>query len=88
MRRLPALAVLLLAACTTGRPPPPPAEDTCGGADLQGLVGQSAAVLETMRFSQPLRVVRPGIAVTMDYRGDRLNIEVDAAELIVRVTCG
>lgn len=92
MRRLIlALPVLALAACieeTPVTPPPMPPENACGAADLQTLVGQPASVLETMRFSQPMRVIRPGMAVTMDYRADRLNIELDAAERIIRVTCG
>ena len=35
-----------------------------------------------------VRVIKPGQAVTMDYRGDRLNVEVDAHNAIVRITCG
>ena len=35
-----------------------------------------------------VRVIRPGMAVTMDYRAGRLNIEVDKAGRIVKVHCG
>lgn len=35
-----------------------------------------------------VRVIRPGMAVTMDYRGDRLNLVVDRNERIVRAHCG
>ena len=63
-------------------------ENACGADDLQGLVGQKASVLETMRFSQVVRVIRPGMAVTMDFSAERLNIEVDEAEVISRVSCG
>jgi peptidase inhibitor I78 family protein len=35
-----------------------------------------------------VRVIKPGQAVTMDYRGDRLNVEVDDHDAIVRITCG
>ena len=35
-----------------------------------------------------VRVIRPGMAVTMDYRGDRLNIVVDRNGRIVRAHCG
>lgn len=86
------LPLLALAACTMETtpvtPPPMPPENACGAADLQTLVGQPASVLDTMRFAQPVRVIRPGMAVTMDYRADRLNIEIDKAERIIRVTCG
>ena len=35
-----------------------------------------------------VRVIRPGMAVTMDYRPGRLNIELDEAGRIVRFRCG
>ena len=67
---------------------PPVMGGDCGAADLQYLMGQKARVLTTMRFSQPLRVLKPGMAVTMDYAPNRLNIELDAADTIIRVACG
>jgi hypothetical protein len=78
-------ATLALAACVPQTPPPDP---DCGAADLQTLVGQPASMLDTMKFSQAVRVIRPGMAVTMDYVAERLNIETDAASRITRVTCG
>lgn len=38
--------------------------------------------------ARTVRVIRPGMAVTMDYREDRLNIEVDDAGRIERLHCG
>ncbi|MGK9233764.1 hypothetical protein KXS07_19680 [Inquilinus limosus] len=35
-----------------------------------------------------LRVVRPGEAVTMDYRADRLTVEVDGQGKILRASIG
>jgi hypothetical protein len=61
---------------------------SCGADGLQGLVGQPAAVLQTIRFGQVVRVIRPGMAVTMDYVPERLNIDIDAAEVISGVRCG
>jgi hypothetical protein len=82
-------AVTLVAACTPeGTPPQDPTTPTCGAGALQGLVGQPAAVLETMKFAGPVRILRPGMAVTMDYSAARLNIVIDAAERIERVECG
>jgi hypothetical protein len=83
------IALALLAGCVE-QPPPAgfPPQNACGAEALQGLVGQSARVLETMRFSQDVRVLQPGTAVTMDFSPTRLNIEIDAAERIVRVFCG
>jgi hypothetical protein len=68
--------------------PPTPPVGSCGADALQALVGQPAAVLETMRFGQVVRVIHPGMAVTMDYSPDRLNVEVDADKVIRRVSCG
>lgn len=94
LRRILLLLPLALAACVeTGPTQPGPVIDpmpvnACGALDLQFLVGERASVLETMRFSQQVRVIRPGQAVTMDYSPARLNIEVNGAERISRVTCG
>lgn len=83
-------APLLLSACVTGPAPVPP-EDTlssCGADDLQYLVGRPGVVLDGMRFSQDVRVIQPGMAVTMDYNPARLNIWLDRRDVIERVTCG
>jgi hypothetical protein len=83
-------AVLLLAACVPEVPPvtSPDPNDVCGASALQGLVGQPASVLDGMRFSRETRIIRPDTAVTMDFRENRLNIEIDRAEKISRVACG
>jgi hypothetical protein len=81
------LIVGVMAGCLPVMPVSTPVGD-CGAAALQGLVGQSAGVLEGMRFGQPVRIIRPGMVVTMDYSESRLNIEIDGAEVIVRVKCG
>lgn len=44
----------------------------------QALIGASASAV---------RVIRPGDLVTLDYRTDRLNIELDAVGRVVAVTC-
>ena len=82
-------ALGLLVACLPIEPDASAGPDlaTCGADALQGLVGQPASVLQTMRFGQETRIIRPGMAVTMDYRPDRLNIEIDRSERIVRVHC-
>lgn len=91
---LPRYAALLFAvvmtACVPSAPAPQPPiadADACGATPLQGLVGQPATVLETMKFAQPVRILRPGMAVTMDFRADRLNIAVDERGRIERVYC-
>lgn len=88
----PACALMLaLVACTpAGAPPvdPLPNVESCGAEGLQQLLGQPEAVLATLRFSTVLRVIRPGMAVTMDYSPSRLNIEIDATGRISRISCG
>jgi len=86
-----ALPMLLIGCGPEPEPPvtnPAPLEDACGASGLQELVGGSAKKLEVMRFAKTVRIIRPGMAVTMDYSAERLNIEVNAAEVITRVTCG
>lgn len=87
-----AMAAVLLLGCVpqSGSPPaePLPVEDACGAAGLQGLVGQSEEALATLSLAAPARVIRPGMAVTMDYRAERLNIELDSQGRIIRIFCG
>ena len=81
---------LMLAACQLEAPDPPalPPAESCGAEALSDLVGRPASVLEAMKFAAPTRILRPGMAVTMDYAPGRLNIEIDAQEVIVRLFCG
>lgn len=85
MRRFALLLPFTFAACVEQTAPP---AGTCGAAALQDLVGQSETVLQTMKFGTPVRIIYPGMAVTMDYSADRLNIEINEAGKIFRVVCG
>lgn len=93
----------LMLACTAGlaacapmeRPATPPASPAEGGAcnadAAQPFVGKPAASAEQARAAsgaRAARLIRPGQAVTMDYRPDRLNVELDASDIIVRISCG
>ena len=88
------ILTLALAGCVYESPPiegpfpPDEVPDACRASGLQGLVGQPESVLATMRFSQTLRVIRPGMAVTTDYSPFRLNILIGRTGLIDRVYCG
>lgn len=96
MRRFALLLPMVFAACVEGESPPDPGTGeprtppvgTCAAQDLQDLVGRPASVLQTMKFGSETRIIRPGMPVTMDYREDRLNIEIDSKGLISRVSCG
>ena len=68
-------------------------EGSCDAKAAQEYVGQvlDEALGERVKAAtgaRGVRVIRPGMAVTMDYRADRLNIEIDDDNRIVRVHCG
>jgi hypothetical protein len=75
-------------------PAPGDATAQCNADAAQSFVGKTATeatVAEAKAAAGAkgaLRLVKPGEAVTMDFRSDRLNIEVDAQNAIVRITCG
>lgn len=84
-----ALAAPLLSACVMEpMPPVDPGPDACGASRFQYLVGKPGVMLDGMRFSQEVRVIQHGMAVTMDYRADRLNFWLDRRDVIERVVCG
>src|SRR5690554_3502370 len=77
--------------------PQPPqvgeAADMCGAQQVQDRIGRyyDAALGEAVRAESGatvLRIIRPGHAYTMDYRGDRINIHIDDGELITSIGCG
>lgn len=84
--------LVLLAACAQPplpQPAPPPqTEDSCNAAQYAGLVGQDATALERELIMGPVRVIRPGMAVTMDFSPTRINFAIDGANRISRITCG
>ena len=94
----------LLAACTTaGEPTPVPGSPPkvigdsvsgrCDDKAAAAYVGRSISddVAEQARGAagaSGVRIIRPGMAVTMDYRAGRLNLEVDDAGRVIKATCG
>lgn len=94
--RLPAilLIALPLAACATMPPPgPPPLADSCNAEAASWAMGHAVDddIVERIRVetgSRSVRVIRPGQAVTMDYRGDRVNIKLNERDAIVGISCG
>lgn len=91
MRHPPALGVsaallLSVGACQMTTQHVNEATDTCGAVALQNLVGQRAdpATLPDV----PMRIIAPGMAVTMDYNPHRLNVETDSVGIIARLSCG
>lgn len=96
-------AGLLLAGCAglSSTPPhepapPPPRVETsaaCGAERVQDRVGReySEALGESIQRESraaSLRVIRPGQAVTLDYRSDRINVRLDEDDVITEIGCG
>ena len=57
---------------------------------LAGYRGLSwpAAVERARAEGRPVRVLRPGSVVTMDFRPDRLNLHLDEHDELVSLTAG
>lgn len=100
MRKMMGALMMAGAACT---PIPADVEEnvpvqgasgyTCSRERAQALVGRPASQelgAEALRLTgaRSLRWIRPGDVVTMDYREDRLNIELDARSRVARLRCG
>ena len=75
--------LVLLPACVQAQ-----TEDACGASGFQGLIGQTGEIARLLDLNQHLRVIEPGMAVTMDYRPDRINFEIDEQDRIAVVRCG
>jgi hypothetical protein len=99
MMRVIASGMLALAAAGCVMPSeeiPVAGEDSrfaCATTRLGGMVGQAASTAvgtEAMRAAnaRTIRWIRPGDMVTMDYRTDRLNIDLDAGNRITGFRCG
>lgn len=79
--------VLALGACATETVDAPP-EGTCGAESLSRFVGQDMSALAAMTFPDTTRFIAPDTAITMDYRAERLNFDLDGAGVITRIWCG
>lgn len=83
----------------TSAPVPAPWSDadiqsgkSCGADQLGGWIGKTAteetvAMLRQWRAGSDVRVLGPNSAMTMDYRPDRLNVTVDAGNVITGFRC-
>jgi len=61
-------------------------------APIADLIGKPftpalSADAKTRSGATTVRVIRPGMAVTMDYRSDRLNIELDERDVVTKLGC-
>lgn len=81
-----------LVACAT-HPAPMPGPVRCDAGRVQGFIGREARPGVVQRAknrarARDVRVIRPGQPVTMDFRSDRLNLEVDHRNTIRAARCG
>lgn len=97
------LVAAVLTGCSTGGAsnssgngaPSAPANNDgrceASGADFSVGKHSSAALLEQARTSsgsQTARILKPNDVVTLEYRSDRLNLNVDDKGVVTRVNCG
>lgn len=102
MNRLVTGALAMMVAGCAPVPPPAAEEEVqehgstghvCDAAPAQALVGRPATSelgSEALRLSGAgaLRWIPEGGIVTMDYRRDRLNVELDRQNRVTRIRCG
>lgn len=89
------LPVAALAGCATMADGAPATQEggTCRNDGLQQYVGQAATgdlgaqILRTSR-AKTLQWVASGSMVTMDFRGDRVRVYLDAQNRVERLSCG
>ena len=96
------LSFLALSACAqpAGKTEPPAQEaasdahpGSCDASVLAWATGQVAdeALVERARVqagAKTVRVLRPGMMVTREFNGDRLNIRVDNERKVLATNCG
>lgn len=92
---VPLIAVVLVGcAPSAAAPKPMPAAPTpCGAEKLGGFIGKQRTDAISKQVAEKsgakgIRWISPGMAVTMDYREDRLNVFVSDKGVIQRVSCG
>lgn len=93
MSRLLLLYALGGCAPALSNTPEASSDPTCDAGKVQSFIGKDATadIAETARKSagaELVRWLRPGMAVTMEYRMGRLNITIDDQNLITSINCG
>ncbi|HVK50151.1 MAG TPA: I78 family peptidase inhibitor [Pseudoxanthomonas sp.] len=81
------------AAVTGGNQPARPGTGKCNADAVQWAIGQDNNQANFDRIWKEsgaglIRPISPNQAVTMDFRKDRVNIHLDAANKITRISCG
>ena len=93
----PVLLPVLLSACASGPKDAPvpdgPALMECDAAPAQAFVGKLSnpdrnAEIQRLTGARSLRWLGPNMAMTMDYRTDRVNVFYDAEGFVTQISCG
>jgi len=87
-----ALVGLVSACASTPATTPDTAEeatqaDTCGMARFNHLIGTRADQIDRATLPAGTRVITPEMAVTMDFRAERLNIMVGTNGIVGSMRC-
>lgn len=101
IRSLKTLAALGLAsmsaACMVQPPaapvPPPLVSRACDAGPVQQYVGRSFSTftlsdVQIQSKSGTARTIAPGVAVSSEFRADRVNVYLDAGNVVTRINCG
>ncbi len=88
------LAVISAGACAPTEPATPELamnideRDACHAKSLTHLIGKPLTDPAVPPASRSVRHIRPGDAVTEDFRIERLNIYVTSTDVIEKINCG
>jgi len=63
------------------------AQDTCGAAAHQALIGTPASAIDLSTLPAGTRVLTPDMMVTQDFRADRLNVITGTDGLVGSLSC-
>lgn len=79
-------------AASSGQPAPP-RQGHCDATAVQDLIGQQRSdplgtQIRERSGSRILRWITPGMAVTLDYREDRINVKLDDQGRVTELSCG
>lgn len=89
-------SLLLLAACASGEAPgaitpqnaeEATAQDTCGMARFNHLIGTQASAIDQSTLPPRTRVITPDMMVTMDFSAERLNVIVGTDGRVGSLRC-
>lgn len=90
---VPAAALLLGGCATMTGPTAAVPKATCSADELSDYVGKTATPklgedMMQAASAKLLQWLQPGQAATMDFRGDRLRVTLDANNKVVSARCG